>query len=229
VPQRTPRRTFGLLAARGDALLGRLAHVTSSHPRGALTRQACDVLVQVLVERDPDLREHLREVALLARLTALELGLRSDELDEVVRGAELHDIGKIAVPDSVLHKPGPLDDAEWRVMHEHSVVGERILATVPALRSVGLLVRHSHERWDGMGYPDRLRGEDIPLGARIIAVCDAYDAMTSQRPYAPPRDGALAIGELRRCAGQQFDPVIVEAFCIARDKAHATQFAATRS
>ena len=103
-------------------------------------------------------------------------------------------------------------------MEDHaraSVVGERILATVAALRSVGLLVRHSHESWDGAGYPDRLRGTEIPLGARIIAVCDAYDAMTSQRPYAVPRSSEEAKLELRRCAGSQFDPAVVEAFCAA--------------
>jgi HD-GYP domain-containing protein (c-di-GMP phosphodiesterase class II) len=95
-------------------------------------------------------------------------------------------------------------------------VGERILATVPALGSVGRLVRASHERWDGAGYPDHLTGEEIPLGARIIGVCDAFDAMTSDRPYAPPLEAALAISELRRCSGTQFDPAVVEAFCRAR-------------
>ncbi|MFP5365009.1 MAG: HD domain-containing phosphohydrolase [Thermoleophilia bacterium] len=184
--------------------------------RGAGRNQAYNVLVQVLMEREPDLHEHLLEVATHARRTAIELGMRSDELDEVVRAAELHDIGKIAVPDSVLHKPGPLDEGEWQLMREHPVVGERILATVPALRTVGLLVRHSHESWDGSGYPDHLEGTAIPLGARIIAVCDAFDAMTAQRPYAPPRSPAEALRELRCCAGTHFDPAVVEVFCRAR-------------
>ena len=195
------------------------AHKTSR--RGAGKSQAYNVLVQVLVEREPELHEHLREVAMLARLTAIELGLRSDQLDEVVRAAELHDIGKIAVPDSILHKPGPLDDDEWQIMREHPLVGERILATVPALRTVGLLVRASHESWDGHGYPDGLSGTEIPLGSRIIAVCDAFDAMTSQRPYAQPRDAHHAIAELRRCAGTQFDPAVVEAFCVAHARPRA--------
>jgi two-component system cell cycle response regulator len=181
--------------------------------RGAGKHQAHDALVQVLAEREPELHEHLREVALLARRTALELGLQSDELDEVVRAAELHDVGKIAVPDSVLHKPGPLDEGEWQIMRQHPLVGERILATVPALRTVGTLVRSSHERWDGGGYPDRLGGGEIPLGARIVAVCDAYDAMTSQRPYAAARAPESAVRELRRCSGTQFDPAVVDAFC----------------
>ncbi|MEA2190103.1 MAG: hypothetical protein QOI73_224 [Solirubrobacteraceae bacterium] len=181
--------------------------------RGAGKHQAHDVLVQVLVEREPGLHEHLRQVAALTRATAIELGLEAEELDEVVRAAELHDVGKIAVPDSVLHKPAPLDDEEWRIMRQHAVVGERILATVPALRSVAELVRASHESWDGNGYPDGLRGPDIPLGARIIAVCDAFDAITSQRPYAPSRPPEQAVLELRRCAAKQFDPTVVRAFC----------------
>jgi two-component system, cell cycle response regulator len=183
--------------------------------RGAGKHQAHDALVQVLMEREPELHEHLREVALLAQLTAIELGLQSDELDEVVRAAELHDVGKIAVPDSVLHKPGPLDEGEWQIMRQHPVIGERILARVPALRSVGVLVRSSHERWDGGGYPDGLQGTDIALGARIVAVCDAYDAMISQRPYATPRSPEAAIRELHRCSGTQFDPAVVDAFCAA--------------
>jgi two-component system cell cycle response regulator len=189
--------------------------------RGAGKHQAHDALVQVLMEREPELHEHLREVALLAQHTAIELGLRSDELDEVVRAAELHDVGKIAVPDSVLHKPGPLDEGEWQIMRQHPVIGDRILARVPALRSVGALVRSSHERWDGSGYPDRLRGADIPLGARIVAVCDAYDAMTSQRPYAVPRSPESAIAELRRCSGTQFDPAVVDAFSVAHTDSSA--------
>jgi diguanylate cyclase (GGDEF)-like protein len=184
--------------------------------RGSGSQQAHSVLVQVLVEREPELHEHLRAVALLAQRTAIELGLQQEELDQVVRGAELHDVGKIAVPDSVLHKPGPLDDGEWQIMCQHPVVGERILATVPALGVVGRLVRASHERWDGAGYPDHLRGEEIPLGARIIGVCDAFDAMTSARPYAPPLAPELAERELLRCSGTQFDPAVVAAFCEAR-------------
>jgi HD-GYP domain-containing protein (c-di-GMP phosphodiesterase class II) len=190
-------------------------YVHKESRRGAGRNQAYNVLIQVLMEREPDLHEHLREVALHARRTAIELGVRSEELDEVVRAAELHDIGKIAVPDSILHKPAALDEGEWQIMREHSVIGERILATVPALRGVGLLVRHSHESWNGAGYPDRLKETAIPLGARIIAVCDAYDAMTSARPYAPPTSPEEAIAELRRCAGTQFDPAVVNAFCAA--------------
>jgi two-component system cell cycle response regulator len=119
----------------------------------------------------------------------------------------------MAIPDAILEKPGPLDDEEWEFMRRHTVIGERILAAAPALEAVAELVRWSHERADGTGYPDNLTREQIPLGARIVAVCDGYDAMISDRPYrtAMSRDAARA--ELRRGAGTQFDPLVVEAFC----------------
>ena len=139
----------------------------------------------------------------------------AEELDVLARAAELHDIGKVAVPDDIIHKPGPLDDVEWRIMRQHTLVGERILAAAPALRAVARLVRLSHERWDGAAIPDRLAGEEIPVGARVIAICDTYDAITSERAYAKARSHDEALAELRRCAGTQFDPRVVEAFCTA--------------
>jgi two-component system, cell cycle response regulator len=175
-------------------------------------RQARDVLVQVLAEREPELRRHMADVSQLAVRTGRELGLDPEELDVIARAAELHDIGKVAVPDDIIHKPEALDDVEWQIMRQHTLVGERILAAAPALKGVARLVRLSHERWDGAGYPDRLAGEDIPIGARIIAVCDAYDAITSERTYATARSHDQAIAELRRCAGGQFDPAVVDAF-----------------
>ena len=120
-----------------------------------------------------------------------------EELDEVARAAELHDVGKIAIPDAILDKPGPLDAGEWSFMRRHTLIGERILLAAPALRPVARLVRSSHERWDGGGYPDGLAGEEIPLGARVVAVCDAFDAMTTERPYRDPRASADAS---RSCA-----------------------------
>lgn len=180
--------------------------------RTSSRRQTCDVLLQVLREREPDLHEHLHGVAALVVGVARELGLDAEQVDEVARAAELHDIGKIAIPDAILHKPGPLDADEWRLMREHTVVGDRILGAAPAMRPVARIVRSSHERWDGCGYPDGLAGEQIPLGARIVAVCDAYDAMTSERPYQRRLTHAAAQTELRRCAGSQFDPAVVEAF-----------------
>ncbi|HYH87979.1 MAG TPA: diguanylate cyclase [Solirubrobacteraceae bacterium] len=183
--------------------------------RATSRRQARDVLVQVLAEREPELRRHMADVSELAVRTARVLEIEPEQLDVISRAAELHDIGKVAVPDGIIHKPGPLDDAEWRIMRQHTLVGERILAAAPALTAVARLVRLSHERWDGTGYPDRLAGEDIPLGARIIAVCDTYDAMTSERAYAKARSHDDAIAELRRYAGTQFDARVVDAFCAA--------------
>ncbi len=189
--------------------------------RATSRRQARDVLVQVLAEREPELRRHMADVAELAARTGRELGLDTEQLDVLARAAELHDIGKVAVPDDILNKPGPLDDVEWRLMRQHTLVGERILAAAPALAAVARLVRLSHERWDGSGYPDRLAGEDIPIGARVIAVCDTYDAITSNRSYADARTHEQALAELERCAGSQFDPVAVRAFCAANPVALA--------
>jgi diguanylate cyclase (GGDEF)-like protein len=175
--------------------------------------QVRDALIQALRERRPDLDEHLGGVARLAHAVARRLGMNATEVEEVTRAAELHDIGKMAVPDAILEKPAGLDEAETELIRQHTIIGERILAVTPALRRVGILVRHSHERYDGQGYPDKLAGEDIPLGARIIAACDAFDAMTSDRPYQPAKPIQEALDELRRCAGGQFDPVVVDAFC----------------
>src|SRR5207248_10325782 len=122
------------------------------------------------------------------------------------------DVGKIAIPEAILNKPAPLDDEEWAFMRRHTIIGERILAAAPALRPVASLVRFSHEHWDGSGYPDGLAGEDIPLGARIIAVCDAFMAMTQPRPGRTTMSHADALKELRSCAGSQFDPKLVEIF-----------------
>ena len=179
-------------------------------------RQSAQVLVRLLAEREPKLDAHLKAVALLAQATGRRLGLSAERLDEVVRAAELHDVGKAAIPDAILEKPGPLNDAEWEFIRRHTVVGERILMAAPALRPVAQLVRSSHERYDGGGYPDGLAGEEIPLGARIVGVCDAYEAMTDpDRPYRTPRAHNDALAELRACAGGQFDPIVVEAFCAA--------------
>jgi two-component system cell cycle response regulator len=180
--------------------------------RGSAREQTHSVLLGLLKEREPDLHDHLRHVGELAADVARMLGLASEAVDDVERAAELHDIGKAAVPDAILNKPGPLNDREWEFMRRHTYVGERILAAAPSLSGVASLVRSSHERWDGGGYPDQLAGDAIPLGARIIAVCDAFDAMTSERPYAPSVEPAKAVEEIQRCAGTQFDPAVVTAF-----------------
>ncbi len=175
-------------------------------------RQAHDVLLSVLREREPDLDEHVRAVASLARAVGEHLDLDANALDELTRAAQMHDIGKVAIPDSILAKPGPLDEQEWALMRRHTLLGERILSAAPALGGVAAIVRSSHERWDGRGYPDGLAGEDIPLGARIVFACDAYHAMTSERPYGRRRAPEEALAELHAQAGRQFDPRVVEAF-----------------
>ena len=180
-------------------------------------QQARELLIRVLAEREPELRKHMRDVAELAVGVARRVGLSSEEIDEVARGAELHDVGKLAIPDAVLHKPAPLDDIELQMIRQHTITGERILSAAPAMRPVARIVRSSHERWDGGGYPDRLAGEEIPIGARIVAVCDAFDAMVTERPYAAARSEEDAVAELRHCAGTQFDPTVVTAFITARD------------
>ena len=180
--------------------------------RQATTRQVRDVLLQMVSERTPELRHHVDDVATLALGVGQRLGLRTHELHEVVRAAELHDIGKMAIPDAILEKPGPLDPSEWEFIRQHTVVGERMLHVAPALGGVAQLVRWSHERMDGGGYPDGLRGEEIPLGARIVAVCDAFHAMTSDRPYRGAKAVEAALAELERCSGTQFDPDVVAAF-----------------
>jgi diguanylate cyclase (GGDEF)-like protein len=174
--------------------------------------QATSALVQAMQEREPDLGDHVNDVAALAGRVGAAMGMEGEPLEEVVRAAELHDVGKVAVPDSILHKPGPLSEAEWGSMREHTLVGDRILSAAPALEGVAKLVRSSHERWDGLGYPDRLMGDEIPLGARIVAVCDAYHAMISNRPYRSAISHGAALEELSSCAGQQFDPAVVDAF-----------------
>ncbi len=171
-----------------------------------------DVLLQAFQERYPDLRAHQRGVGALVLAVGRRLGLDGEELDVLARAAELHDVGKIAIPDAILSKPDRLDEEEWRFMRRHTILGERILMAASALRPVARLVRSSHERFDGGGYPDGLRGHEIPLGARIIFVCDAYDAMRTERAYSPAVAPAEAIAELRACAGTQFDPDVVDAF-----------------
>jgi diguanylate cyclase (GGDEF)-like protein len=179
--------------------------------RSSARQQVRDVALRILHERHPELHDHATGVADLARAVGERLGMASDGLGDVVRAAELHDIGKIAVPAAILHKPAPLDEDEWRIMSRHTIVGAHILAAAPAIARVAPLVRASHERWDGRGYPDGLAGEAIPLGARVILACDAFDAMTSPRPYHLPRTHDEALAELQRCAGTQLDPDVVRA------------------
>jgi diguanylate cyclase (GGDEF)-like protein len=186
--------------------------------RASASRQSTDVLLQVLSERTPELDDHLSGVARLAARAAQQLGLPEHEVKRIRLAAELHDVGKTAIPETILNKRGPLDDDEWAFMRRHTIIGERIIRAAPSLAHVAELVRSSHERYDGGGYPDALRGDEVPLGASIVAVCDAYDAMVSDRPYRNAMPIADALAELRRCSGAQFHPDVVAAFCAIADE-----------
>ena len=193
-------------------LVDRRMYAQKGTRAGSAEHQTSNVLLRTLHERQPELGQHIEGVASLAEKLARCLDLPAEDLDVIVRGAQLHDIGKMAIPDAMLCKPAPLDEHEWQLMRGHTLTGERIVASAPALFPVATLVRSSHERWDGDGYPDGLAGEAIPLGARIIAICDAFEAMVADRPWQQRRTPAAALGELRRCAGSQFDPELVEVF-----------------
>jgi diguanylate cyclase (GGDEF)-like protein len=188
----------GLLAAAAADLERAHAHVI-------------DALAAALTERDSYTGEHSASVVETARHVAAALGLDAVAVERVGHAALLHDIGKVGVPDRILHKSGPLAGDEWAVMREHPLIGERILGAIPGLSAVALMVRHEHERFDGGGYPDGLQGEEIPIGSRIILACDAYHAMTSDRSYRGAMAHDEAIAELARSAGSQFDPKAVAA------------------
>jgi diguanylate cyclase (GGDEF)-like protein len=172
--------------------------------------QTRDVLIRIMHAKQPSLEDHAGEVALLCRRVGARLGMTGEQLDELVRAAELHDVGKVGIPDAILEKAGALNESEFAFIRQHTLLGERILHAAPALRPVAMIVRATHERWDGSGYPDGLAGEAIPLGARIISACDAYEAMTSDRCYRRRMSHEAACAELRREAGRQFDARVVE-------------------
>ena len=200
---------------RAQGAGGGLAALASEHQaiknasRGP--REAVEALAVALTERDRYTGEHSEAVIEMAVAVARNLGLRDAEVERVRSAALLHDIGKVAIPDEILHKPGPLTESECALMREHPVIGERILSVLPGMSGVARIVRHEHERWDGGGYPDGLAGEEIPLGSRIIIAADTYHAITSDRPYRAARSHAEAIDELTRCAGTQFDPTVTAA------------------
>ena len=201
-------------------LADRRMYANKSRERASAGTQTTDVLVTALRETEPSLHEHLTGVADLAIAVADELGVGAEERDEIRRAAELHDVGKVAIPDAILSKPGPLDPGEWEFMRKHTLIGERIIAAAPALVPIARLVRSSHERWDGAGYPDGLAAEAIPLGSRVVFCCDAYDAMTSERPYSVAMRSVRALEEIERGAGSQFDPRVAAALqtVVERDR-----------
>ena len=174
-------------------------------------RDAVEALAVALLERDRYTGEHSESVVEMAVAVARSLGLTASQVEDVRAAALLHDIGKVGIPDAILNKPGPLTPDERTIMAEHPVIGERILHSIGGFAPVADIVRHEHESFDGSGYPDGLAGDEIPIGSRIILACDAYHAMTSDRPYRARMSHADAFKELTRCAGKQFDPAVTAA------------------
>jgi len=172
---------------------------------------AVAALASALSERDRYTGDHSVSVVDLTARVGEALALGSEEIRRIRIAALLHDIGKVGLPDAILNKPGPLDETEWEIMRQHPVIGERILRAIPGMGVIARIVRHEHERWDGGGYPDRIAGAEIPIGARIILACDAYHAMTSDRPYRRAMPHTDAMKELGDNAGSQFDPAVIEA------------------
>jgi diguanylate cyclase (GGDEF)-like protein/putative nucleotidyltransferase with HDIG domain len=192
-------------------LVDRRMYADKQRDRISAQEQSRSVLLSVLAERQPDLCSHMARVADLAARVATRLGLPIESVQDVRTAAALHDIGKVAIPDSILEKSGPLDRTEVAFMRQHTITGERIMLSTPALEVPAKIVRSSHERVDGAGYPDGLAGEEIPLGSRIVFACDAFDAMTSTRPHSSALTLHAAIAELQSRAGSQFDLKVVDA------------------
>ncbi len=177
-----------------------------------LTDELFMILSKIIDARDPDVHGHAAQVASYAEAIAHELGIKQDEIENVRLGALLHDIGKIGISELILHKPGPLTDNEYETIKNHPVLGADFLETCQSLRSLAPYVRHHHEWWNGKGYPSKLYQDQIPMGARIIAVCDAVEAMTSDRPYRKGLTLSQVISELEKGKGIQFDPMVIDAF-----------------
>jgi two-component system, cell cycle response regulator len=210
-----------VIAARDQAALAVGTHDASSNREEQALLGAVEALGGIVDARDRYTGAHSASVAVLCNRVALLLGCETSQVHLIGLAARLHDIGKVAVPDAILNKPGRLTEEEWSVMQTHPAVGAEIAGRIPRLRAAMPLIRGHHERVDGGGYPDGLVGEAIPLGARIIAVADAFSAMITDRPYSDARTEIAALQELHRCAGTQFDPHVVEA--LERVIAHGEQ------
>ena len=243
---RTPRRRLGVLHLdRGvfqpafteddlylaDALAAQVSAGIEAarlvRKQEELYQRTLEVLAQMVELRDDETGRHTERVARYAEMLALQLGLPEDQLKLIRRGAPLHDIGKIGIPDDILRAPRRLTPAEFAEMQTHTTKGAEQLARIPELHPILPIVRSHHERWDGTGYPDRLRREDIPLLARIVAVADAFDAMTSPRPYTNGRRAKSpeqAFAEVERQAGRHFDPACSEAFLAIREDVVRTMY-----
>jgi putative nucleotidyltransferase with HDIG domain len=212
------RHLAELAAAQIGGLLAAFEHEERAQ---RLYRETLASLSNALEAKDAVTSQHTEEVVRLAVAVAAELDLELDAVQSVELGAVLHDIGKVRVPEAILNKRGALTEEEWEVMRTHPVAGEQIIRPIQSLQSILPIVRHHHERWDGSGYPDGLAGSAIPLGARIVAVCDAYRAMTEDRPYRTALSEAVARNELEQGAGAQFDADCVQALLRALDRRDA--------
>ena len=205
-------------AAHGGLDLARVAGggtTRSAPPRGLVPHEAAqtralETLAIVIARRDRYDEHDLRATAELAREVSAELGLSAIDADRVAAAVTMRHIGKVAVPDHVLHKPGQLTPGEWHLIRQHPLVAERILRAVPGMDAVAGIVRHQHERWNGGGYPDGLEGVHIPLASRIVHAVDLWGALRSERPYRAARSHAAAIRELTESAGRQLDPRVTE-------------------
>lgn len=173
-------------------------------------RGAAVSLLKLMKYHDASTWRHMQHVGALICKLNRALGLPGAEAQKIVIAGWLHDIGKLSLPARILWKPGKLTQEEWALMRAHSEIGAEFVSSFPSLRSIAPLIRGHHERWDGQGYPDGLVGAEIPLGARLISVVDAYIAMTEDRSYQKARSQLAAVAELQRCAGTQFDPLVVE-------------------
>jgi hypothetical protein len=200
-----------LLAELAELAAGSLEERSLRARAEAIVAAGIDVLARAVDVRDDYTGRHSAQVGELARRVGERLGMCADDLEVLERAARLHDVGKLGVPDLILQKPGPLDETEWAVMRRHPEWGAEMVGSVPGLEQLGTLVGYHHERWDGRGYPNGLEGEAIPLASRVISVCDAFEAMISDRPYRASLTVAKALAELMAGAGSQFDPAVVAA------------------
>jgi putative two-component system response regulator len=197
-----------------------MARVRSVLRLARVTAEVIAALANAVEAKDATTEMHCQRLAGFAHQLGMRAGLEPQELKGLVFGALLHDIGKIGVSDAILNKTGPLTALEWHAMRQHPVIGERITEPLASAGEFAPIIRSHHERWDGEGYPDRLRGEEIPFGARVVGIVDAYDAMIHDRPYRAARTVGAALEEIRRLAGLQFDPELTRLFIeiVERDR-----------
>jgi diguanylate cyclase (GGDEF)-like protein/putative nucleotidyltransferase with HDIG domain len=208
---RTERSTSELKRVNGELHFANREILNAAQSIRVLNDDLFLTLSRIIDARDPYVSGHASQVAEYAKSIALELGLPAERVERIRQGALLHDIGKIGISEEVLHKPAHLTDAEYEYVKSHATLGADFLKTSHGLRHLAPFVRHHHERWDGTGYPDRLRGAAIPLEARILSVCDAVEAMASDRPYSRASTLSEIVAEIKRCSGTQFDPQVAEA------------------